>query len=158
MRRAAILLSLIAFCAGPSAVAKHRQEVLPAAKIANVKKLPCTFLHVWATWCTICIQELPSLLKTLAAMKGVNPVIIDVSAGFVQNNFSKKWMANLAPPFTTYLKPDGNDEKYLAAIDKRWSGALPYTALYHKGKQVKTWIGELDQKKMVAEIPKLCTK
>ena len=137
---------------------KHRMEVLPAKKIAGIKKLPCTFLHVWATWCTICIQELPSMLQTLAGMRGVNPVILDVSAVFVQENFSKKWMANLAPPFTTYLKPDGGDEAYLKAIDANWSGALPYNALYHKGKLIKTWIGELDQKKMVAEIATLCAK
>ncbi len=147
------LFGVLIFC---SIAGAGKLEPLPVSKIEKIKRGPCTFLHVWATWCTICIQEMPELLKTLAAEKKIHPVVVDVSATFVQEKFSKQWMKNLNPPFTTYLKPKGNEEAYLFAIDKYWSGALPYSALYHQGKQKKVWVGELNRDELKQAATKLC--
>lgn len=138
------------------ALAGTRVIPLPAARIPALLKKDCTFVHVWATWCTICIQEMPQVLKFLAATKVVHPVIIDVSDPMVQKNFSRQWMKNLAPPFAVYEKPPGDENKYLAVVEKYWTGSLPYSALYHKGKQKKVWLGELNLAEVKAEIPKLC--
>lgn len=148
-----ILLLAMVLVVGPVTAkpAKYYEE-LPAAKLAAMKKKPCTLLHVWATWCTTCLQELPDLLKALAAIKGVTPVVIDVSSPFVQNNFSKKWMASLKPPFKTYLKPDVKDAAYLETVDKDWSGGLPFSALYHKGKRRKVWNGSIDLSGNLSEL------
>lgn len=139
-----------------SSLAIAKQQLLPQKAIPNIKKGPCTFLHVWATWCTICIQEMPELLKFLATQKKVKPVILDVSAPFVQEQFSKKWMNTLNPPFTTYRKPAGDEDKYLFAIDRYWSGALPYSALYQKGVQKKVWVGQLDTTELKNYLTKEC--
>jgi len=137
-------------------LAQSKQEVLPQSGIAKIKQGPCTFLHVWATWCTICIQEMPELIKFLAAAKGVRPVILDVSAPFVQEQFSKKWMKSLKPPFTTYLKPDVKEDRYLFEIDKYWSGAMPYSAIYKKGEQKKVWVGQLNLEELKKTLPTIC--
>ena len=121
-----------------------------------MKKKPCTFIHVWATWCTICLQELPQVIQTLAAMKNVTPVIVDVSSPFVQENFSKKWNTVLSAPFPMYLKPAGKDDPYLNAIDKDWSGALPFSVLYDKGKRKKTWLGALDLDSLKKQVGAIC--
>ncbi len=134
-----------------------RMPLLPAEKIAAFKKQPCTLLHVWATWCTICIQEMPDLVKVLNVEKSrVRPIIIDASSPFQQDNFSKKYMATLKPQFTTYVKPGGDDDKYLNAIDKGWSGSLPFSALYHKGKRQKVWNGSIDLSRFKDDIATNC--
>ena len=74
----------------------------------------------------------------------------------ILREFSKKWMANLGPSFTTYLKPAGNEEEYLNAVDKAWSGALPFSALYHKGQRKKVWTGVIDLTKLKEDVDSLC--
>lgn len=140
----------------PGSGKPNATQPLPAARVAAMKKQPCTFFHVWATWCSICLQELPDLLKVMAAMKGATPVVIDVSSPFVQANFSKKWIQTLKPAFVTYVKPAGKDEPYLNAIDQEWSGALPFSVLYHKGKRLMVWQGSLDLGTIAREVEEQC--
>jgi len=137
-------------------LASGKQQLLPQKSIPNIKKGPCTFLHVWATWCTICIQEMPALLKFLAEQKKVKPVVLDVSAPFVQKQFSIKWMDSLKPAFTTYRKPNVDEAKYLFAIDNYWSGALPYSALYKNGTQKKVWVGALNAAELKETLAREC--
>ncbi len=126
--------------------------------IDRLKKEKCVFMHVWATWCTICMEEMPDLIKVLKGIKTVKPVIIDVSSISVQDSFSKRWMQQLRPGFLTYLKPDMKDEAYLNAIDKNFSGTLPYTAVFHMGKLLKSWTGQMDLKTLGADLQALCSK
>lgn len=119
-------------------------EYLPLAKITDLKKGPCTLIHVWATWCTTCTQELPSFLNQLGEIKKVHPVVIDVSNPAIQESFSRGFVKAISPKFVTYRKPPGQDEPYLKAIDGEWHGGLPYTALYRKGKKLKQWLGEVN--------------
>jgi len=133
-------------------------EELPSAKFKALKQEPCTFIHGWATWCSICIQELPQLLRFLSDNKRIKPVVIDLSDRYSQENFSKKWMLHLAPPFKTYLRPSGNESAYRNALDKEWSGALPYSALYNNGKKKKVWLGSLNFTRLSEEISALCNE
>lgn len=148
-----VLATLLCLSAQASAAAL---KDLPAKEIAALKKGSCTFIHVWATWCSPCLKEMPDLLRTLTELKQVKPIIIDISSPGVQKGFSRKWMQTLKPPFPVYFKPPGNDKKYYAAIDKFWPGGLPYSALYHGGKQRHVWIGEIDFEKLKAAVTKEC--
>lgn len=150
------LLTTILLIRLTAAAGAETLRELPASEIPPLKKGPCTFIHVWATWCSPCLKEMPGLLELMKEQKKVRPVIIDISGPDVQKGFSKKWMRTLKPPFPVYFKPPGNEKKYLAAVDKFWPGGLPYSALYHKGKQIQVWIGELDFAKVRAEIAKTC--
>ncbi len=125
-------------------------------ELQNLKKEKCAFFHVWATWCSICMEEMPDLIKMLKNVKKVRPIIVDVSSISVQNSFSKRWMQQLRPSFPTYLKPDIKDEVYLEAVDSSFSGTLPFSALFKKGKLQKKWTGQLDLKNLSAEFQNLC--
>ncbi len=150
-----ILLALL--LQAPLVLAAGKSPVLlPADKIAGLKQKPCTFFHVWATWCTICVQELPEVIKVLNGLKALTPVVIDVSSPFVQDQFSKKWAQTLKASFPIYLKPAGRDDLYLNSIDRDWSGALPYSVLFDKGKRKKVWLGALDLASFKGEIATLC--
>ena len=163
---------LVAVClllgAGPAAAKTKKKTLAAPAKetagqylfpkdIEKLKKEKCVFMHVWATWCTICMDEMPDLIKVLKSIKTVKPVIIDVSSTSVQDSFSKRWMQQLRPGFPTFLKPEMKDEAYLNAIDKNFSGTLPYSAVFHKGKLLKSWSGQIDLKTLNAEFQALCS-
>jgi thiol-disulfide isomerase/thioredoxin len=146
-----LLLSPVsAWPAGPA------YEILPRARIAKEKLKPCALIHVWATWCVPCIDELPKFLSFVANHRKINPVVIDISGGYVQDNFSKKWLTQLAPPFMTYLKPDKENKEYLNAIDSPWPGKLPYNGLFDRGKKKGQWLGTSDFSKLGADISRLC--
>lgn len=132
-------------------------EVLPKDRIPKQKLKPCALIHVWATWCTPCIEELPRFLAFVTKHRKITPVIIDVSSGYIQEQFSKKWLKQLAPPFVTYLKPDKEAESdYLSAIESPWPGKVPYNALYDRGKKKGRWLGTLDFAKDGPAIARLC--
>ncbi len=133
-----------------------KTELLPASKINALKQRKCAFLHVWATSSPASIKEMPALLRILQQDSRIQPILIDVSAPFVQENFSKKWMVQLNPPFITYLKPPGEYKTYLRAIDKGWTGSLPYSVLFDRGVRKKVWLGQLPLTRLKEEIFNLC--
>ncbi len=152
-----LLLWWVVGAASLEAQERPKQQFLPKAKIAEYKKKACTLFHVWATWCLPCIDELPKFLLFVAKHPKVTPIVIDVSIPYVQNNFSKKWMEQLAPPFTTYLKPaKGTDQNYLATIEKPWPNQLPYNALFDDGKRKGRWLGTLNLETFAGELTRLC--
>jgi len=81
-------------------------EPLPVAKLHRMTSKPtCSFVHVWAAWCTICVQELPALLTFLGEEKKVQSIVIDVSHPLARAQFSKPYLEKISPKFTTYYKP-----------------------------------------------------
>jgi thiol-disulfide isomerase/thioredoxin len=147
---ALLLACLPSFAAGPA------PQVISRAELAKLKQKPCALFHVWATWCMPCIDELPKFLKLVAAYPKVTPVVLDISAPYVQDNFSKKWLAQLAPPFVTYLKPEGDDKAYLSVLENPWPNRLPYNALFVKGKRTGRWMGTQDPAQLGKELTRLC--
>lgn len=131
-------------------------QLLPASKLVGMTRGPCTFVHVWANWCNICVAELPRLVKALSALKDVTPVVVDISSPYIQQNYSQRFIASLEPPFTTYLKPKGPDDDYMAAVEKKWNRALPFSALFRFGKKKKTWTGPPDIDSLPRDIAALC--
>jgi thiol-disulfide isomerase/thioredoxin len=164
VNRTALALALgICLCSGPAATARkikiaaaNGSQYLFPKDLDKLKKDKCAFFHVWATWCSICMEEMPDLIKVLKTTKKVRPVVIDVSSPSVQDSFSKRWMQQLRPSFPTYLKPDLKDEVYLDAVDKSFSGTLPFSALFQKGKLLKKWTGALELKNLGTELQNLC--
>lgn len=151
-----LFLIAVIGCASLWAAAKPVYKVLPKDKIADLKMKPCTLFHVWATWCVPCIEEMPKLLTFLSKHPKVTPIIIDISEPYVQDNFSKKWMKQLGPPFTTYLKPGGANKDYLDAIESPWPFSLPYNALWDEGKRKSRWLGTRSLDRLEADLTRLC--
>lgn len=133
-------------------------KLLPVENIPSIKKNDCAFIHVWATWCEACVQELPRIIQLLKGEPRAQPFVIDVSSPTVQENFSKKWDVTRTAPFTMYLKPKGPDENYLKAIDPQWKRALPFSVLYHRGKKVKSWVGLLPIQEAQSQMQLTCVK
>ena len=103
-------------------------------------------------------MEMPSLFQWLREQKKVHAVVIDASSLEAQEGFSKKWMAQLNPPFPVYFNATKNDKAFQAAIDRDWDGALPYFALYHNGKKERVWLGKTPWTGIKEAVDKFCSK
>lgn len=140
-----------------AAPALGSSRVLSSKDLVSLKKGQCVLYHFWATWCHPCLKELPILLKWLEQRQFVQPVIVDISNPFSQKQFSQKWVDQvLKPSYATYLKPEGDAEDYVRSLDPTWTGTLPYSVLYHRGKKVEGWEGVLNLSTLEPRLTVLC--
>ena len=106
---------------------KHRLIASPDDKTIYV-------VNFWATWCTQCRREIPEMVKLDRNFKN------DKSVKILFVNLDEADRQRLVP---TYLRnhnitgevvalTDPDQEKWIEAINKKWSGALPGT-LFFKG-------------------------
>lgn len=120
----------------------------------------CTLVVPWASWCAICLEELPELLPALNAQTKIKPLIIDFSRPYVQDKFSKLFMEKVELKYPTYRIPiSPSEEVFRQIIDPEWKGALPNTVLYTcQGKKCgikKRWTQRLTPKEL-PEVAALC--
>ncbi|MGY0426564.1 MAG: TlpA disulfide reductase family protein, partial [Polaribacter sp.] len=89
-------------------------------------------INFWATWCGPCVKELPSFEKLKKEYGSKNVEVILVSLDFPKQvdkkliPFIKK--KNLQSK--VILLDDANEDFWIKAIDKNWSGAIPATLIY----------------------------
>lgn len=91
-------------------------------------------INFWATWCAPCVKELPYFEKLNANYKDKNVEVVLVSLDFPRH-YEKKLKPfikkhNLQSNVIALDDPDQN--KWIPAINKDWSGAIPATIIYNK--------------------------
>ena len=92
-------------------------------------------VNFWATWCAPCVKELPYFEKIRKEYANKNVEVLLVSLDF------PKQVERVLIPFLNkrniqsdvILLDDVNEDVWIKAIDKNWSGALPATIIYNKG-------------------------
>lgn len=110
---------------------QHRGEVL--------------VVNIWATWCVPCVEEFPDLVKLSNDLQNRHVRVIGISIDDPEDSTSKviPFLKRYSVPFGNFLKAAGNDEEFINALNKKWSGAVPTTFLYDaSGKQQAMMIGK----------------
>ena len=116
-----------------------------------------TLVDFWATWCAPCRKEMPRLAKLDGRMRDKGFRLVTISAdepeqGPAAVEFLK--MSGISGP--AYLRQAKDDDKFINAIDPKWSGALPALFLYDRqGKLVKSFTGETEMPVIEAAVRKL---
>src|SRR6478672_7893162 len=106
----------------------------------------------WATWCKPCRAETPAIVKMANQLAGRGLDVIAISADEPeQQGAALKFLRDNQVPGTPYLKKAADDDKFAAAVDTKWNGALPALMLYDRtGKKVRAFVGETPTKDVEA--------
>ena len=90
-------------------------------------------VNFWATWCAPCVKELPYFEKI-----NKKYAINNVEVLLVSLDFPKQIDKKLIPFINkkklqakVVLLNDMNEDVWIQAIDKSWSGAIPATLIYN---------------------------
>ncbi len=154
MMRIALILAGVVLM-GSAAVKLAPLDEMSYARTVAAQKGKVVLVNFWATWCEPCRKEMPELARMAKGLKGLE--LITISADEPEDEkLALEFLAKAGVGGAVYAKRAKNDDKFINAIDPKWSGALPALILYDRGgKKVKSWIGETDLKALRAEIQKL---
>lgn len=89
-------------------------------------------VNFWATWCVPCVQELPHFEKLNADYKDKKVKVLLVSLD-MHKMVERKLIPfikerNLQSDVVLLRDPDAN--RWIAKVDKSWTGAIPATVIY----------------------------
>jgi thiol-disulfide isomerase/thioredoxin len=147
-------VAVIAWLSGASALAKPR--VIPA-RIISLDELRGTIqqhrgrvvvLHLWATWCMPCMEELPLVGQIAREARGRGVDVLSVSlddptagsAAKVARVLSERGSEAMSKTIVRMGDPDA----FMASIDPRWEGTIPAFFAYDRaGKMRRSHTGAL---------------
>lgn len=110
-------------------------------------------VNVWATWCDPCREEFPDLLRVRRELGPQGLDVVLISADFAsQLPQVSGFLMRSGVDFSTYFKTE-KDEKFINALEPRWSGALPMTLLVARdGRRAGFWEGKTSYQTFVAKV------
>ena len=114
-------------------------------------------VNFWATWCAPCVKELPNFeqVRTANAGKKVKVLLVSLDYASQVDKKIKPFVLKrgLKSEVLVLNEPDPND--WLAKVDTKWSGALPFTLINNnKTQQRATFEQELSQAELTAALRK----
>lgn len=94
-------------------------------------------VNFWATWCAPCVKELPYFEEINKEYKDKNVEVLLVSLDFPRNYDSKlkPFIAKRNLQSEVVAFDDVDQNRWIPAINKDWSGAIPATIIYNKDKR-----------------------
>lgn len=111
----------------------------------------------WATWCAPCREELPKLVALHSRFRAKGLEFVTISCDEPEQEAqAATFIQKQGAPGPYYIRHAKDDDKFITAIDPRWSGALPALFLFDReGRQAASYVGETDLKQLEASIRKL---
>jgi thiol-disulfide isomerase/thioredoxin len=125
-------------------------------KLISSQKGSVLLVDFWATWCSPCREEMPDLVRLEAKYRSRGFRLVTVSCDEPeQETDARQFLREHGVSETGYLKQVDDDEKFINAVDPKWSGALPALFLYDRsGRMVQSFVGETE----IAELEKAIQK
>jgi peroxiredoxin len=114
-------------------------------------------INVWATWCGPCVIEYPEFV-TMQRMYGARDFeFVSISTdGLKKKDKVLEFLKDKNSAVKNYLYTSENKYPLIEAVDKNWSGSLPYTMLVAPGgKVVYAHSGVIESLEVKKEIMKV---
>lgn len=94
-------------------------------------------VNFWATWCKPCIEELPYFEQLNQRQSSIPVKVILVSLDFKRQIESKLKPFLATNPLTSEVVVlyERNPNDWIDKVDPEWSGAIPATLAWHRGKR-----------------------
>ncbi|MFT7030551.1 MAG: thiol-disulfide isomerase/thioredoxin [Marinoscillum sp.] len=129
--------------------ASYGQSVIPISLAQLQKKInaPSQKLKVynfWASWCGPCIQEMP-YFNDLAKTTDVTLVSLDFADDIEK---AQKIMTKKGMQIPSFLLAESDIDKYMLAIAKDWSGAIPATLFILPNGKRKFFEGSFEKQEL----------
>lgn len=127
-----LLLAAALLLGGPGFAQRVAVVKFAALKQRLAQPTDTTYvINFWATWCAPCVHEMPAFEQVRAAHAGKKVKMLLVSLDYA-SQLNKKVrpfieQRNLRADVLLLDEPDPN--AWLAQVDARWSGALPFTLI-----------------------------
>lgn len=129
---AAAGLALAALPAAAEPVKLFKPEQYRARVVAP-KKGRVLVVNFWATWCVPCREEMPALAAAAKGFPARDLAVVLVSTDSIQKTPDvQKFLAKEKVPFVCWQAKTHDEQKFIDAVDKAWSGAIPYTLVYDR--------------------------
>jgi thiol-disulfide isomerase/thioredoxin len=115
-------------------------------------------VNYWATWCDLCREEFPDLVKidNLYRSKGLDFIAITLDDLADLNTTVPKFLRLMKARMPVYLLNVPDPDPAIHSVDPGWSGALPATFLYNnKGEVVYKQLGRIKPNELRAAINKV---
>ncbi|MCA0132887.1 TlpA family protein disulfide reductase [Winogradskyella alexanderae] len=95
-------------------------------------------VNFWATWCAPCVKELPFFEAVKEKYEDDGLEVLLVSLDFPKNYESKliPYIAKHNLKSKVVALDDTDQNRWIPAINKDWSGAIPATIIYNKDKRL----------------------
>ena len=156
--RAGVLAGLVlaAVCASGAPPLATMDEAGYQRLIAHAKGR-VVLVDFWATWCDPCRAEMPQLVRLAARYQARGLELATVSCDEPEQEAGAvAFLEKNGAPAPHYVKRAASDDKFIDAIDPKWSGALPALFLYDRqGRLVKSFIGETEMAALEAAVKRL---
>ncbi len=145
------LLLLYISCDSPVTVDQVTSEGL-VETVHSHKGESAVLLNVWATWCQPCVEEFPMIVA-------LGDSIPDLSVVFVSADFPeeipnvKAFLKTMDVTGKSYIKNE-KDMAFIDGLHPEWTGALPFTIVYHRisGSVVDYWEGKRTKAEFLSAI------
>jgi thiol-disulfide isomerase/thioredoxin len=127
------------------------------SKLVTAQRGKVVAVNVWATWCVPCRKEMPALvaLEKRHAAQGFRLILVSANEP-EEEKAARQFLDSVGVSSQPYIKQAADDQRFIDAVDPKWSGALPATFVYDRsGKRVKSFFGEVDIRELESLIDKL---
>jgi len=110
-------------------------------------------VNFWATWCSPCVKELPGFLEVEKEMGKEKLKFVFISLNSLKElEKTEQFAISKGLPFPNYLLHAGNPNVWIDAVEKEWSGSIPFTLIYKQGKRLFYKEGELGKSELITTI------
>jgi thiol-disulfide isomerase/thioredoxin len=137
-------------------VRAQKLEVLDLKAYQALVLKPSDTLYVvnfWATWCSPCVKELPDFLEVEKEKEKEKVRFVFVSLNSLKElDKTQQFAKSKGLPFPNYLLQAGNPNVWIDAVEKEWSGSIPFTLFYKQGRSLFFKEGELGKAELVSAI------